>query len=47
MTEKQSTLKTIKARVGKQSKRNLSKQSLMEMPRIYRLLEQVKADSPG
>jgi hypothetical protein len=45
MTEKQSTLKAIKARVGKQSKINFSKQSLKEMPRIYRLLEEVKENS--
>jgi len=42
MTEKQSTLKAIKARVGKQSKRNLSKQSLSEMTRICGLFEEFK-----
>jgi hypothetical protein len=47
MTEKQSTLKAIKARVGKQSKRNFSKQSFREMPRICRLLEEAKEESYG
>jgi hypothetical protein len=47
MIEKQSTLKAIKARVGKQSKRNFSKQSLREMPTFCRLLEEVKTDSSG
>jgi len=47
MTEKQSTLKAIKARVGKKSKRNFSKQSLKEMPRICGLLEEVKEERFG
>jgi hypothetical protein len=47
MTTKQSTLKAIKARVRKKSKRNFFKQSLREMPRICRLLEEVKKNSYG
>jgi hypothetical protein len=47
MTEKKSTLKEIKERVGKQSKRNFSKKSLKEMPRICRLLEEVKVENFG
>ena len=45
MTKKQSTLKAIKARVGRQSKGNFSKQCFREMPRICRLLEKAKAES--
>jgi hypothetical protein len=45
MTEKKSILKVVKASVEKQSKRNLSKQSLRVMPRICRLLEEVKVDN--
>jgi hypothetical protein len=47
MTEKQSTLEEIKARMEKQSKRSFSKQSLKEMPRIYGLLDEVKAKRSG
>jgi hypothetical protein len=46
MNEKQ-LIKEIKARVGKQSKINFSKQSLTKMPRICRLLEEVKEDRSG
>ena len=47
MTEKKSTLKGIKVRVGKQSKRNFSKQSFREMARFCRLIEEAKAESYG
>jgi len=47
MTKKQSTLKAIKARVGKQSKRNFSKLSFKEMPRICKLLEEAKVEIFG
>jgi hypothetical protein len=44
MTKKKSTLKAIKARVGKQSKINFSKIYFREVPRICRLLEEAKED---
>jgi hypothetical protein len=45
MIENKSTLKAIKERVGNQSKRNFAKQSMREMPRICRVLEEFKLEN--